>query len=156
MNIFYKMENKEIIEGNGIIAKWAGYRIMFKEFQYRNFNSSDESYFADDEGDIVCDENGHEVNLYPDGDPLTDLSQLPFDSSWELLMPIVEKICRLKVGDGREYVEYSYPRTFGMLNDKTGQIMVRLNGHQLFEADTLIEATWKAVVNFIEYQNKKE
>lgn len=148
------MKREEIDKGNEAIAKWAGYKIMFKKFQYQNFNSSNESYFECGEGDIVCDEDGYEVNLSPDGDPLTNLSELPFYSSWEFLMSIVEKICRLKVGDDKEYVEYSYPRTFGMLNDKTGQIMVRLNGHQLFEADTLIEATWKAVVDFIEWYDK--
>ena len=148
------MEREEIDKGNEIIAKWAGYKIMYKKFQYQNFNSSNESYFEWSEGNIVCNKNGHEVNIYPESGPLTNLSELPFDSSWEFLMPIVEKICRLKVGDGITYVEYSYPRTFGMLNDKTGQIMVRLNGHQLFEADTLIEATWKAVVDFIEWYDK--
>ena len=79
-----------------------------------------------------------------------------YHKHWQKLMPVVEKISRRKVGDGIEYVEYSYPHTFGMLNAETGQIMVRLNGCQCFQADTLIEATWLAVVDFCKYQNEKK
>jgi hypothetical protein len=82
--------------------------------------------------------------------------KLKYRESWEWLMPVVEKICHLRIGDGKEFTDYAYPRTFGMLNAETGQIMVRLNGSVLFEADTLIEATWLAVVDFITWHNKKE
>lgn len=78
--------------------------------------------------------------------------ELKYHESWDWLMPVIEKICRIRVGDGVELVDYSYPRTFGMLNAETGKIMVRLNGHILFEADTLIEAAWLAAVDFIKMQ----
>ena len=81
-------------------------------------------------------------------------TDIPYHQDWSRLMHALEKICRTKVGDGVEYVEYATPRTFGMLNED-GQIMVRLNGHQLQTADTLIEATWMAVVQFIEWKNSK-
>lgn len=86
------MNTQEMIENNNeLIAKYMGYQIIHKKFQYRNWNSSDESYFENGEGNIVCDKKGHEVNLYPDGDPLFELSELPFDS-YEWLMPVIQKI----------------------------------------------------------------
>jgi len=86
--------------------------------------------------------------------PLYKVGDLKYHSDWSFLMPVLEKICRLKIGDGEEYVEYATPRTFGMLNPGTGMIMVRLNGMQCFEATTLYEATYNAVVDFI-VQHKK-
>jgi len=86
-------------------------------------------------------------------EPLKE-EHLAYDKSWGWLIPVLEKICRTRVGDGREYIEYAYPITFGMIDKETGGIMVRLNGHQLHIADTLIEATWFAVIEFIEGYNK--
>lgn len=98
--MYRTMQEQEIIEGNKLIAEFMGYQILHKKFQYQNFNSSNESYFANGEGKIVCDKDGHEVNLYPDGDPLEDLSELPFNSSWDWLMPVVEKIEEIEVNNG--------------------------------------------------------
>ena len=83
------------------------------------------------------------------------LEGLKYHKSWTWLMPVLEKICRLKIGDGIVHVEYATPYTFGVLNRETGQIMVRLNAHQLFEADTLIEATYLAVIDFIKLNNEE-
>lgn len=80
--------------------------------------------------------------------------ELKYHSSPEWLFPVLEKICRTKIGDGITTVEYACPRTFGMIDKETGEIMVRLEGHQLFKANTLIEATWLAVVDFIKYYNE--
>lgn len=72
------------------------------------------------------------------------IDELKYHYSWNWLMPVVEKISGMSIGD----VKNAYPRTFGMIDDE-GQIMVRLNGFQLFRSDTLIEATYNAVVAFI-------
>lgn len=111
--------------------------------------------------------------------------ELRYHSDWSDIMPVVEKVSRTKIGDGVEYVDYAYPRTFGMLNVDDcsycdgvgwyeggptiqttcehckgtridGKIMVRLNGYGLFKADTLIEATWLAVVDYITWLNKQK
>ena len=82
--------------------------------------------------------------------------ELKFHSSPEWLFPVLEKICKMQIGDGITTVEYAHPRTFGMLNENTGKIIVRLNGFLLYEADTLIEATWLAVVEFMKWYNEKE
>lgn len=80
-----------------------------------------------------------------------------YHESWDWLMPVVEKICRLKIGDGKTYVEYAYPRTFGMLSeDESGQLMVRLNGFFIHQSDSLLEATYGAVVEFIQHYAEME
>ena len=79
-----------------------------------------------------------------------------YKTSWNWLMPVLEKICRLKIGDGIETVDYPNLRTFGMINEETGSIMVRLNGFQVFEAETLIESTFLAVVDFLEWWSKAD
>lgn len=77
---------------------------------------------------------------------------LRYHLQWDMLMPVIEKICKLKIGDGDEYVEYACPRTFGML-DKNGLFMFRFNGFQLHSCETLIEAAWFGVIDFIEWYN---
>jgi hypothetical protein len=77
---------------------------------------------------------------------VSDYSVMKYHSDWNLLMQVVEKICKLKIGQD-EYVEYS---TF-VVNKETGQIMVRFNGFSYYEGDTPIEATFLAVVNFIKW-----
>lgn len=84
------------------------------------------------------------------------LNESKFNSSWDWLLPVLEKLCRKEIGDGIEYVKYATPRTFGMLNEETGQIMVRLDGFQLFQADTLIEATFLAIVDCLQWLSQAD
>ena len=78
---------------------------------------------------------------------------LSYHDCWEWLMPVLEKIVRTKVGDGIVYIDYPFLRTFGAINESTGKIMVRFNGQGLFQSDTLIEATYLAVIDFISWYN---
>lgn len=71
--------------------------------------------------------------------------ELGFNESWDWLMPIVELLSKHKYEDG----DTAYLRTFGLINQKTGQYMVRINRSFLTEADTLIESTFLAVSEFI-------
>lgn len=73
--------------------------------------------------------------------------ELKYHTSWDWLMPVVEKVMSCYNND-------SFLRTFGMKNEEDGQFMVRFNMRPLFEADTLIEATYEAVVSFIEEHNE--
>ena len=84
------------------------------------------------------------------------LDQFKYDEKWDELMPVLEKICRLKIGDAIKTIDYPNLRTFGMINKETKGIMVRLNGFQVFEAETLIEATFLAVVDFLEWLSKAD
>ena len=86
------MNSTEILNSIILVSEFMGYKILHKKFQYQNYSSSNESYFAEDQGDIVCDKNGREVNLYPDRDPLCSLSELPFNSDWNWLMDVIIKI----------------------------------------------------------------
>jgi hypothetical protein len=98
--------------------------------------------------DNGCSTDGFLIN--PDTNYDEDILELNYRSSWEKLMPVIEKICRLDFNDNK--ISFlCFPRTFGMVNEDTGKIMVRLNGFSLHEADTLIEATYLAVVEYVRY-----
>lgn len=134
------MEQKEIIEGNKLIAEFVGMKklsTVFDSHGYEQYNYSVPDLLSMQ----VYGHTGATVFL-----------EDQFSKSWVWLMPVVEKICRLNIGDGKEYVEYAYPRTFGMLDDE-GKVMVRLNGFFIHHADTLIEATYSAVIEFIQHHN---
>lgn len=81
-------------KGNEILAVFMAYQILIKKYQYLNYNSSNESYWERGEGEIVCDEHGNELSD-GDSDPYYSFEDLPFDSSWDWLMPIVGKISSL-------------------------------------------------------------
>ena len=61
-------------------------------------------------------------------------------------MEAVEKITKTKYDDG----DTAYFRTFGMYSEN-GEVMVRINRCALFQAPTLIKATWLAVVDWLSY-----
>jgi len=67
-----------------------------------------------------------------------------YENSWDLLMPIIEKICKEKFEDG----EVIKLRTFGVINDE-GFFMVRFDRHPLFYSESLIQASYGAVVDFL-------
>lgn len=96
------------------------------------------------------------------GNRFLPADSLCYHESWNELMPVVEKISLMNYPDEptfpdeEDYVpDTAYPRTFGMIS-RNGQFMVRLNRQPLFEADTLIEAAWKAVVDFVQWQQRAE
>lgn len=82
---------------------------------------------------------------------------LAYHDQWGWIMPVIEKISRIPLpGDESRpagYHETFYPRTFGMLSER-GRPMVRINATPVFEADTLIEATWLSVIDFIKWYNE--
>ena len=133
--------SKEIIEGNKLIAEFMGITRGIDNY----YNG-----MTDDKGS-----NEFPCWVYPDGKKFTHLY---YHYSWDWLMPVVEKMCKIKcMWDNVEPHELDtyYPRTFGMLNAETKRPMVRINSNPLFEADTLIGATWLAVINFITWYNQQ-
>ena len=72
-----------------------------------------------------------------------------YHSSWDWLMPVIEKISKVPVIGATEFYDTCYPRTFGMLQDATGLPMFRFNCCALYVGGTLIEAAWIAIVEFI-------
>ena len=118
------MDIENIIEGNRIIAEFMG-----GKYDIKDFNSLGYIFIKLD--------NEEYQHLLPE--------MIKYYSSWEWLMPVVEKILKVVFNDG----EYCYLRTFGMIHEGTHQYMVRFNRYSLHSADTLIEATWMAVIEFI-------
>ena len=118
---------QDIIEGNKLIAGFMGHPL---EYEYDRPSPSNKKVKV----------------------------KLKYHSSWDWLMPVVEKMSKIKCTwtnvEPHETDTY-YPRTFGMLNAETKRPMVRINSNSLFEADTLIEATWLAVINFITWYNQQ-
>lgn len=126
------MKENEIIEGNKLIA----------EFDKRLFY-------------------GHTIDKFGVGTG-NALPEMEYHSSWDWLMPVVEKISEYRYPeyfkhfpDSHErdpFEDCAYPRTFGM-RDKEGNYMVRLNANTLITAPTLKEAVWLAVIDFINWHN---
>ena len=82
-------------------------------------------------------------------------NEMKYHSSWEWLMPVVEKISRIKLDEYENNADTHYMRTFGMISDE-GKFMARINCFGLHMADTLIVATWSAVVEFIDHCNQSQ
>jgi hypothetical protein len=135
----------EWIEGNKLIAE-----SPFSNERHR------EQLLRDIAFDKTQGENFH-------ANELATVSTFKYHTSWEWLMPVVEKIGEYhwpeywlhgKDPDAGEWDDTAYPRTFGM-RDKEGNYMVRINASQVFSAKTLIEATWLAVIDFIQWYNSQ-
>lgn len=123
--------NEEILEGNKLIAEFMGEEVL-------QINKGD---------------------LYPVIKGEFGLKQTRYHASWDWLMPVVEKVSKIKCiwHDPEPSISDTYyPRTFGMLNAETGNPMVRLNSTQIFDAKTLIEATWLSIVDFIKWYNDQD
>lgn len=83
------------------------------------------------------------------------VDELFYHTSWDWLMPVVEKIGNIHYGWmelENEFQDTAFPFTFGM-RDAEGNYMFRFNASQLHTAPTLIEATWSAVIDFITWYN---
>lgn len=81
-----------------------------------------------------------------------------YHSSWDWLMPVVEKIITYEfpLEDDLPFgADTAYLRTFGMINNDTGKKMVRFNRFGINESSSIIEATWLAVIEFIQWYNNQ-
>ena len=81
-----------------------------------------------------------------------EITKLEFLDRWDWLMPVIEKICKLKFTDGSN--DTCYPRTFGMIGGD-GMCMVRFNRFSLHSSEKLIEAAFLGVIEVIDHLNSK-
>lgn len=100
---------------------------------------------------LIADFMGEEKCPYGVGTNQVHTDDLKYHSSYDWLMPVVEKIARYEYEDD---IDTAYLRTFGKI-DQGGDFMVRFNRQILFTMPTLIEATWLAVVDFIKWFNSQ-
>lgn len=127
------MTQKEIIDGGKIIAEFMG----------------------------LEDWGGRFVVSYEPIDS-REPKDLFYHSSWDWLMPVVEKISRIST-NGKEiihngedsYLETYHLRTFGIVNSETNKFMVRINRFGLHQSNSLIKATFEAVIEFIIWHKEK-
>lgn len=96
--------------------------------------------------------------LFPDPvDSVTDFrayrswrtNELQYHTSLDWLVPVIDKIEDIKFSDYETDDDVPFLRTFR-------KNMVRFNRFCLHEGKTRIEATWKAVVEVIEWHNKQK
>lgn len=130
------MSEQEILEGNTLIAEFEG--LPF--FPYKGNRSVDKKFNTYKECKQYIDENNLE-GFIPE--LWWNVKSGGYDHDFASLMRAVEKITKTKYNDG----DNAYLRTFGMYNED-GEVMVRINRCPLFQAKTLIEATWLAVVDW--------
>ena len=79
-----------------------GYQILHKKFQVKSYNSSNEYYWANTEGEVLCNSDGNIVEDY-EQEPLESFEDLNF-KEWNTLMPVVEKVVKS--------VDYQYYTVF--------------------------------------------
>lgn len=89
---------------------------------------------------------------YEKGEDWYGIDFINYATSWDWLMPVIEKISRIEYGRSEDGIDTAYPRTFGMLNND-GKPMFRINRYGLHEAQTLIEAAYEGVIEFIEHHD---
>lgn len=139
------MTEQRTNSGNEIIAEFEG--LTWNERQWYEYKGSTTG------NGCWVDENA--LTAYSD-DTKIGYYTIPYHSDWRCLMPVFEKIVNIKFDD----LDTPYARTFGMRNGETGKFMTRLNRHVVFEADTMTESLWLAVVDFLkihkENNEKKE
>lgn len=83
-----------------------------------------------------------------------EMTRLAYDSDWNSLMPVIEKISKIPLMNGdvpcTALTDTCYPITFNMPT-RDGEIMFRFKGGFLSRGATLIQAAYNAVVEFIEH-----
>jgi hypothetical protein len=104
----------------------------------------------EDESGIWFKREGLIMSMHP------NLKDLKYHLDWSWLMPVIEKISKIKLlnVDGTECTDIQdvcYPLTFNMPSPE-GRPMFRFIGFSLHTADTLIEAAHAAVYEVAEWQ----
>lgn len=146
------MSEEEIYKGNVLIAKFMGYQILNKKYQTQTWSSSNESTWTWTEGEIVCDKNGKEV-YDEDKEPYYHLEDLPFYTSWDLIMTVIKEI----------QSQYETEDSFGILIDiSTTHIKISNDDFKYVDSKPQdswicfdIKRVWKACVEYIKWYNNE-
>lgn len=126
----------DIQEKNRIIARYMGYDLITPEMR-KNPKNWVNSFWEKKDGD-------KNVVLGRD-------TYLRYHTDWNWLMKVVEKISKTETPSStEEQRDYHYPVTFAMISPEN-QFMVRFSQFFLHQSDSLIEATFEAVVETIQF-----
>ena len=137
------MTQEEIIEGNKLIAKFMEFKstnkcVRSESGKYYDYHSNPN--FICIKEDEICVESEKGYGLV-EQDYLF-VEDLKFNSSWDWLMPVVEKIENVLDGD-----------VSVIISDASCSISYSNSYSICAEAYTKIEAIWLACVNFITWYN---
>ena len=127
------MTKEEIVDGNRLIAEFMG-----KKLQKGNFWSKMLGYA--DEFIII------------NGEPKWSLSDIPYNSSYDWLMPVVEKIEKLGISTNIHYFAGIKKHSYGMTTITYDSICSEYDLTNY--SDSKIEAIYNSVIKFIKWYNK--
>lgn len=122
------MKTNKIIEGNKIIAEFMGWEVSEKAKSLKK--------------------RGLTINTIPYGYFKIHPDDLLYQSSWDWLMPVVEKIEKESFNIFGEYEDV-------IINGCSCFVETRDREISIIET-TKIEATYKAVVEFVKWYNKQK
>jgi hypothetical protein len=136
------MKDKEIIEGNKLIASFDPQMIVHKLDRRSNENRN----YLD----------GLKYEGFKKGDigNIRGTEHLQYHTSWDWLMPVIEKI--LAMYDSQ--CSFEHPKYLNIDNKHrfSFNLIDDCRGSQSGEGNTLIEASYNAVVKFIKWYNNKK
>lgn len=155
------MTKEEIISGNKLIAEFMkeGYWQIWKKKEVGGYKPylADE-YITIEKCQEAIDEHFTDKMI---GNTLSSMAQhkknyapnfitKEYQSVWDWLMPVVEKI---EEKGSPYYIEIVETHCYIYNVDKISD--TKFQGFIITDAETKIEAVWKSVVEFIKYINKK-
>jgi len=135
------MKERDIIEGNKLIAKFIGG--VTKDINSNNRGIAWISAHMDDDEINFNEEDYPET---PHDGSCWKFNELRYHSSWDWLMPVVEKIEEI----GETSKRYGTLCTIDTNHIRIGKITL---DHKVKDYSTKIEGTWLAAVEFIKDYN---
>ena len=115
-----------------IVAEFVGFKLEIRKYQYLHFNSSYESSWEWNE-DVIVTLNGYGMTDSND-EAIFSFNDIEFDTSWDILMPVIQKILNISFSDNGNSEDF----------------------YNIRDCIPDINHTYKAVVQFIKEYNKSE
>lgn len=125
------MTNKEILEGNRLIADFIKMTV-----------DDDGIVYVDDKFFDELEDNYYEESDFPYNEYL-------FHKSWNWLMPVVEKIESLEFGEHEYFTVNIVGGNNSYIESSTGELITEIMGRDRSKIFTV----WTAVIEFIKWYN---
>lgn len=140
------MTQEEILEGNKLIAEWLGYEIDSLAEE-----DEPERYYVYDHIECIADGVDYWETFDQDWTSWLYPDQMKFHSDWNWLMPVVEKIIKEYMTDYYNEYDMGIPNSYYVAIGSDGKY-----SSQGISKNSLIEATWLSVIEFIKWYNKNK